>query len=142
MDMKKILQVLNTDKPPVNGSQNMKKFVGIVSKNNVPAGQLAVDEAAKKGLYHNVNQRKKAGTSRDASDPKAPTAQAWKDAAKTAKTEDAHKHWSFKDYVALTEANKKIKGVDGKACWDGHRYAGKEKKADGSYKDKCVKIKK
>ena len=46
-----------------------------------------VDEAAKKGLYYYVNKRKKAGTSRDASSPKAPTAQAWKDAAKTAKKE-------------------------------------------------------
>jgi hypothetical protein len=46
-----------------------------------------VAEAAKHGLYYNVNKRKKAGTSRPASSPKAPTAQAWKDAAKTAKTE-------------------------------------------------------
>jgi len=46
-----------------------------------------VDEAANKGLYYNVNKRKKAGTSRDANSPKAPTAQAWKDAAKTAKKE-------------------------------------------------------
>jgi hypothetical protein len=42
-------------------------------------------EAEKKGLYYNVNKRKAAGTSRDANSPKAPTAQAWKDAAKTAK---------------------------------------------------------
>jgi len=34
----------------------------------------------------------------------------------------------------------KKKGVDGKACWDGYRYAGKEQKADGTYKDKCVKV--
>lgn len=47
-----------------------------------------IDEAAKKGLYYYVNKRKKAGTSRDASSPKAPTAQAWKDAATTAKKED------------------------------------------------------
>jgi hypothetical protein len=40
-----------------------------------------------KGLYYNVNKRKAAGTSRDADSPKAPTAQAWKDAAKTAKKE-------------------------------------------------------
>lgn len=46
-----------------------------------------VDEAAKHGLYYNVNKRKKAGTSRPASSPKAPSAQAWKDAAKTAKKE-------------------------------------------------------
>jgi hypothetical protein len=47
-----------------------------------------VAEAEKKGLYYYVNKRKKAGTSRDADSPKAPTAQAWKDAAKTAKKED------------------------------------------------------
>jgi len=46
-----------------------------------------VAEAEKKGLYDYVNKRKKAGPSRDASSPKAPTAQAWKDAAKTAKNE-------------------------------------------------------
>ena len=46
-----------------------------------------VDEAAKHGLYYNVNKRKAAGTSRPANSPKAPTAQAWKDAAKTAKKE-------------------------------------------------------
>jgi hypothetical protein len=34
----------------------------------------------------------------------------------------------------------KIKGVDGKACWPGHRYAGKEQKADGTYKDRCIKV--
>jgi 4a-hydroxytetrahydrobiopterin dehydratase len=39
----------------------------------------------KKGLYHNVNKRKKAGTSRKQGHPKAPTDKAWKDAAKTAK---------------------------------------------------------
>jgi hypothetical protein len=43
----------------------------------------SVEEEAKHGLYYNVNKRKKAGTSRPASSPKAPTAQAWKDAAKT-----------------------------------------------------------
>ena len=46
-----------------------------------------VAESEKKGLYYYVNKRKAAGTSRPASSPKAPTAQAWKDAAKTAKKE-------------------------------------------------------
>ena len=50
--------------------------------------EQGVAEAEKKGLYYYVNKRKKAGTSRDADSPKAPTAQAWKDAAKTAKKED------------------------------------------------------
>jgi hypothetical protein len=46
-----------------------------------------INESEKKGLYYYVNKRKAAGTSRSASSPKAPTAQAWKDAAKTAKKE-------------------------------------------------------
>ncbi len=36
--------------------------------------------------------------------------------------------------------NEKIKGVDGKACWKGKRYSGKVKKADGTYKDKCIPV--
>jgi hypothetical protein len=39
----------------------------------------------KKGLYYNVNQRKKAGTSRSKNAPEAPSAEDWKNAAKTAK---------------------------------------------------------
>jgi hypothetical protein len=49
--------------------------------------EQGVAEAVKHGLYYNVNKRKAAGTSRSASNPKAPTDQAWKDAAKTAKKE-------------------------------------------------------
>jgi len=54
---------------------------------SVNIGEQGVAEGEKKGLYYYVNKRKKAGTSRPASSPKAPTAQAWKDAAKTAKKE-------------------------------------------------------
>jgi len=53
-------------------------------RNCVPNESISEEN---KGLYYNVNKRKKAGTSRDADSPKAPTAQAWKDAAKTAKKE-------------------------------------------------------
>ena len=45
---------------------------------------------------------------------------------------------TFLEGEVVTEG--KIKGVDGKACWKGKRYAGKVKKADGTYKDKCVPI--
>ena len=54
----------------------------------------SVEEEAKHGLYYNVNKRKKAGTSRDADSPKAPTAQAWKDAAKTAKKESVAENFN------------------------------------------------
>jgi len=66
-----------------------------------------IDEAEKKGLYHNVNKRKKAGTSRDASHPKAPTAQAWKDAAKTAKKEGVAEGWQ-EDSQELEDWSKEV----------------------------------
>lgn len=53
--------------------------------NQMPLKYQVAEE--NKGLYYNVNKRKKAGISRDKDHPKAPTAQAWKDAAKTAKKE-------------------------------------------------------
>ena len=57
--------------------------------------KLGIKEEAKKGLYYNVNKRKKAVTSRSKNHPDAPSAQDWKDAAKTAKEE-----------VELSELNK------------------------------------
>jgi len=45
--------------------------------------KLGIKEEVKKGLYYNVNKRKKAGTSRSKNHPDAPSAQDWKDAAKT-----------------------------------------------------------
>jgi len=39
-----------------------------------------------KGLYYNVNKRKKAGTSRSKNHPLAPSESDWKNAAKTAKS--------------------------------------------------------
>ena len=83
--------------------------------------QEDLDEESK-GLYYNVNKRKKAGTSRDASHPKAPTAQAWKDAAKTAK----------KESVAGPEN-----------CWPGHRKVGTKPgtgKNAGKRVNDCEKI--
>jgi hypothetical protein len=42
--------------------------------------------------------------------------------------------------VGEEQVDEKIKGVDGKACWKGKRYAGRVKKADGTYKDKCIPV--
>jgi hypothetical protein len=70
---------------------DQQKIDSVVAKALLQAitggGEQGVAEAAKHGLYYNVNKRKAAGTSRPASSPTAPTAQAWKDAAKTAKKE-------------------------------------------------------
>jgi hypothetical protein len=49
---------------------------------------------------------------------------------------------SIKQRLKQGVDEEKIKGVDGKACWPGKRYAGKVKKADGTYKDKCIPVKK
>lgn len=66
--------------------QGTKMKGGVRVNNCVPAESI---EEENKGLYYNVNKRKKAGTSRDKDHPKAPTAQAWKDAAKTAKKNES-----------------------------------------------------
>ena len=67
---------------------------------------------AKKGLYYYVNKRKKAGTSRPASSPKAPTAQAWKDAAKTAKKEGVAEGSSDDFYAMALQKYPQLKQVD------------------------------
>lgn len=61
--------------------------------------KLGIKEEVKKGLYYYVNKRKEAGTSRSKNHPDAPSAQDWKDAAKTAKEE-----------VDLSELNKDTLG--------------------------------
>lgn len=63
-------------------------------------------EEAKKGLYYNVNKRKKAGTSRSQGHPDAPSAQDWKNAAKTAKKESVEDRTSYQ--VAKELAKKGI----------------------------------
>jgi chaperonin cofactor prefoldin len=88
--------------------------------------EQAIAEEAKHGLYYNVNKRKKAGTSRSASSPKAPTAQAWKDAAKTAK----------KEGVAETSIQELKKGV--KAAVKPRNFVAKNASTGGAgaHKDK------
>jgi hypothetical protein len=75
-------------------------------------------EAEKKGLYYYVNKRKKAGTSRDASHPKAPTAQAWKDAAKTAKKEDLELEQEFNMIEEVIEYIADQHAVDAELVWE------------------------
>jgi hypothetical protein len=67
----------------IHGTRDLEQ----AKRGNLSPAMEGVAEGEKKGLYYNVNKRKAAGTSRPASNPKAPTDQAWKDAAKTAKTE-------------------------------------------------------
>jgi hypothetical protein len=43
---------------------------------------------------------------------------------------------ALKKYMSALHMNEKIKGADGKACWDGYRYAGTE-----NGKDKCIPVK-
>jgi len=89
--------------------------------------QQGVAEAAKHGLYYNVNKRKAAGTSRPASSPKAPTAQAWKDAAKTAK----HEATAPKDLPRRGEKMGKEGNAFGKAVRDAKASGDKTVTVDG-----------
>jgi len=79
-------------------------------------------EEAKHGLYYNVNKRKKAGISRDADSPKAPTDQAWKDAAKTAKTEDLDENLILESQFDIIEEMigdfAEFHGVDEDIIWE------------------------
>lgn len=97
------------------------KLLSMKHYDRIVGGEQSIDEE-KKGLYYNVNKRKKAGTSRDKNHPKAPSEQDWKNAAKTAKE---------------SVGEDKKKGADGKACWKGYRYAGTK-----NGKDICIPVKK
>ena len=84
-----------------------------------------ITEEAKKGLYYYVNKRKKAGTSRSKNNPKAPSAQDWKDAAKTAKnesvesvTEDLDLQTQFDIIEEMVEQLAEAHGVDPEVIWE------------------------
>jgi hypothetical protein len=84
-DQRSYYKVVKTSKAPADMTLDEYQLSG--NAGAVPT-DYGVEENKKKGLYYNVNKRKKAGISRDADHSKAPTDQAWKDAAKTAKKED------------------------------------------------------
>ena len=104
----------STTSPNANIAKNANSWKSFLQQHTVGLKAIAADPKKKKefdafmdkmgenikeenkGLYHNVNKRKKAGTSRKQGHPKAPTAQAWKDAAKTAKKESVE---SIKDML-------------------------------------------
>ena len=69
------------------------------------AKERGIGEEENQGLYHNVNKRKKAGTSRSKNHPDAPSEQDWDNAAKTAKNESSNDSIKDKLYAAL---NKKM----------------------------------
>jgi hypothetical protein len=123
---------VTVDGKPVTPNPLLGRSAAIAwAKEQVAAGKLdpkvaklspvkygqGVAEAEKKGLYYYVNKRKKAGTSRDASSPKAPTAQAWKDAAKTAKKEDMAERFDseYNDEAGMAHSNLRTmaRAVDG-----------------------------
>ena len=92
-------------------------------KRLIAQGNKNVSEEAKKGLYYNVNKRKKAGTSRPKGHPLAPSAQDWKDAAKTAKNEGV--------------AEEKTR-LDPK-CWSGKKIGNPKTKMKGGVRvNNCV----
>lgn len=82
--------------------------------------ESTVEEAEKKGLYYYVNLRKKKGISRDKDDPKAPSAQDWKNAAKTAKTEDIDPELveEFDLIESIINRLAEHNGVDAEVIWE------------------------
>ena len=94
------------------------KIKGGVRVNNCVPNESIEEE--KKGLYYNVNKRKAAGTSRDADSPKAPTAQAWRDAAKTAKKESVAEDLDsqFDIIEEMVESLAQEHGVDADLIWE------------------------
>jgi hypothetical protein len=98
------------------GEEDMKGSIDRLEKH--VNTKESVEEAAKKGLYYYVNKRKKAGTSRDASHPKAPTAQAWKDAAKTAKKEDLELEQEFDMIESIIESIADQHAIDAELVWE------------------------
>jgi hypothetical protein len=98
--------------------KNKGKPVNKCKKIGEDSVEESVEEEAKKGLYYYVNKRKKAGTSRDASSPKAPTAQAWKDAAKTAKKEDLELEQEFDMIEEVIEYIADQHAIDVELVWE------------------------
>lgn len=87
-----------------------------------------ITESEKKGLYYYVNKRKKAGTSRPKNHPDAPSAQDWKNAAKTAKKESIEE--AEKTMSRAAKGNEKY-GKDGmKALAKAGREGASEKELD------------
>ena len=84
---------------------------------------------AKKGLYHNINKRKKEGKAPlKPSSENYPTDKAFADSAKTAKEE----------YTAEGKMETARKNVGADKCWDGYKAKGTKKK-DGKVVPNCVK---
>ncbi len=73
---------------------------------------------AKKGLYYYVNKRKKAGTSRSNNHPDAPSAQDWKDAAKTAKKESIDLEEEFDLIESNINRLAVYNNVDAESIWE------------------------
>ena len=104
---------------PSTGKKVYKKGVKVGDHENPKTGEhKGVAEAEKKGLFFYVNKRKKAGTSRDASSPKAPSAQAWKDAAKTAKKEDLELEQEFDMIESIIEQIADQHAIDAELVWE------------------------
>lgn len=155
MDMKKILQAFDgaSEKKSVEGSNDMKKFLTIVAESKGSSNRLTqaeqitlqtytkpqkVVETGKRGIFKEFYER-------------------YTQEFDQVVNEEVLEEYTIADVVSLTRQGLsddeisallgfdlkegKVKGVDGKACWKGKRYAGKEKKADGTYKDICVPVK-
>jgi len=155
MHMKKILQAIDSaSTKPVEGSNDMKRFLSIVAESKPSNNRLTQAEQITVQTYTKQPQKvvstEKRGLFKEFYEK-------YEQALNEELSEEVQEEFTLEDIVNMVReglSNEeiaaelgvglqegKVKGVDGKACWKGKRYAGKEKKADGTYKDICVPIK-
>jgi hypothetical protein len=124
MDMKKILQAFDgaSAKKPVEGSDSMKKFLSIVSEAPKASG-ISKEKETKFHKKLDTLVHKTFGKRKDED-----------------VSESIDKNLSFKDYLSLAEAKKKITASED-PCWKGYKMVGTKKKG-GREVPNCVPGKK
>ena len=144
MDMKKILQAYDSagESQPVEGSNDMKKFLSIVTESKPSNNRLTQAEQIAVQTYTKQPQKvvstEKRGLFKEFYEK-------YESALNEELAENPVEEYTLQDIVNMVREGMSdediVAALDGKACWKGKRYAGKEKKADGTYKDICVPIK-
>ena len=98
----------------IKDKHNKKKKESVDPYKESLAAKLE-EKKKSKGLYYNVNKRKKAGTSRSKNHPDAPSEKDWENAAKTAKESVDSKKKTFElDKKTIKQAHKTADKINDK----------------------------
>lgn len=111
IDRQRALGEMEIDINPNDIQSNIERERTTQQMTQQDAAAAGLAEEEKKGLYYYVNKRKKAGTSRPKGHPKAPSAQDWKDAAKTAKTEGVEEGSETHKYQVVVKGQERSYSV-------------------------------